>query len=145
MEECRLIEEMLGGYLDGELTQQDRQRVEVHVETCERCRKTLAELEEIREGVGRLQHPEPTAEQWSTMMRITVTKTSRDLGWLLGIGGGVLLAGYATYEFATDDSTAALVKVAVAGIFGGMALLLLSVLIDRLRARKSDKYKDVEL
>ncbi len=145
MDQCRLIEEMLTGYLDGELTQQDRQRVEVHVDGCANCRETMIELGEIRKGIGRLQDPEPTNEQRSRMMRITVTKTSRGLGWLLGIAGGLILVGYAAYEFATDDSVEALVKVATAGAVGGLALLLLSVLIDRLRARKSDRYKDVEL
>ncbi len=145
MEECRQIEDMLSAYLDGELTQQHRQRVEVHVDACARCGKTLAELERIREGIGTLPNPEPTEEQWSRMMRVTVTKTSRGLGWLLGIAGGVLLAGYAAYEFAHDEAVDALVKIGVVGIVGGVALLLLSVLIDRLRARKSDRYKDVEL
>ena len=145
METCRLIEGMLSGYLDGELTQQDRQRVEVHVGTCADCAKTLAELERLRQGIGDLAPPEPTDEQWSRMMRITVTKTSRGLGWLLGIGGYLILAGYAAYAFAKDDTVDTVLKVGVVGLVAGIGLLLFSVLIERLRARKSDRYKDVEL
>ena len=78
-------------------------------------------------------------------MPIVVTKTSRGLGWLLALIGGAILAGYAIYEFATDDTVDALVKIAVAGVVGGSALLRLSVILDRVRARKTDRYKDVEL
>ena len=136
---------MLSAYLDGELTQQRRQQVELHVEVCSHCRTTLDELKRVREGIAGLGSPEPTAEQWSRMMSVTMARTSRGLGWLLGVGGAVVLAGYAAYEFATDEATAALVKVGVAGLVGGLALLLLSVLVDRIRAARSDKYKDVEL
>lgn len=145
MQACQSIEALLSAYLDGELTQQDRQRVEVHVDACEACHAALAELRRIRDGIGGLHHPEPTAEQWSRMMKTTVAKTSRGLGWMLGIGGGVVLVGYGAYTFATDESVAALKKVGVAAFWGGLGLLLLSVLIDRLRDRKSDRYKDVEL
>lgn len=145
MSDCKRIEEHLSAYLDGELTQQNRQGVEVHVEACPGCGRTLEELSRIREGISRLDQPQPSEEQWSKMMRITITKTSRGLGWLLGVGGALVLVGYGVYEFATDDTTGALVKFGVAAVSCGALLLLLSVIIDRVRARKSDRYKDVEL
>jgi anti-sigma factor RsiW len=145
MDPCPLIEAMLSAYLDGELTQQNRQRAEVHVQTCDACRKKLAELQRIRDGIGALPYPEPTEEQWSRMMQTTITKTGRKLGWLLGIGGGLIWAGYAAYAFVTDSSIAALIKIGAAAVVTGLALLLVAVLIERLRERKSDKYKDVEL
>lgn len=145
MNGCGKIGESLSAYLDGELTQQDRQLVEVHVEGCRRCRSTLKELSRIREGIGQLDPPQPSKEQWSKMMSLGISRTSRGFGWLLGIGGSLLLVGYGAYEFATDETTEALVKIGVAGGAGGVLLLLVSVLTDRLRARKTDKYKDVEL
>ncbi|MFQ5501523.1 MAG: anti-sigma factor family protein [Phycisphaerae bacterium] len=145
MEDCRPIEEKLSAYLDGELPQQDRQRVEVHVDRCDRCRKTLSELERIHTALGADPWPEPSDAQWSRMMSVPILKTSRGLGWLFGIGGTIVLAGYAAYEFATDETTDALIKVAVAGLLGGMGLLLLSVLIERLRAKRTAPYEDVDL
>lgn len=145
MSDCSAIEESLSAYLDGELTQQDGQRVELHVEGCLKCRTTLEGLSRIREGVSQLDQPQPSGEQWSRMMGFGISKTSRGIGWLLGIGGVLLLIGYGAYEFATDDRTDALIKIGVAGAVGGGLLLLLSVAIERLRARKTDKYKDVEL
>lgn len=145
MSDCDNIEELLSGYLDGELTQQVRQRVELHLDGCDGCRRMFDELRSIREGIGGLDTLEPTPEQWSRMMSTLANKTSRGVGWTIGIAGGALLAGFAAYEFAIDDSVDRLVKIGLAAVVGGAALLLLSVLVDRLRARKSDRYKDVEI
>ena len=78
-------------------------------------------------------------------MRTTAVKTSRGIGWALGIVGGLVLAGYGVYEFATDEATEAVVKVSVAAVTIGLVLLFLSVLLERLHGRKTDRYKDVEL
>ena len=48
-------------------------------------------------------------------------------------------------RFAIDDSVDRLVKIGLAAVVVGAALLLLSVLVARLRAGKSDRYKDVEI
>ena len=47
------VGEQLSGYIDGELTQQDRQRVERHCEQCDTCREQLNELRDLRERMGR--------------------------------------------------------------------------------------------
>ena len=44
--------ELLSGYLDGELTQQDRQRVELRLAESEECARMLRELEDLRERMG---------------------------------------------------------------------------------------------
>ena len=48
MLDCRQIDEMLSGYLDGELTQGDRQRVQLHLESCAKCRTAFDEMAELR-------------------------------------------------------------------------------------------------
>lgn len=72
-------------------------------------------------------------------------RTASGIGWLLVAGAVVVLGGYAGYEFLLADVEPPLVKWAVAALYAGLALLLLSVLRQRLKARKTDKYKDVEI
>ena len=77
-------------------------------------------------------------------MNDTTVKASRGLGWLLFIGGLLAVATLALIEFVS--SPAALhIKLMVAAVYGGLAVLFLSVLRQRLIERKSDKYKDVEI
>ena len=51
---CHSVDELLSGYLDGELTQQERQRVEVHVGGCQHCLARLRELGKLRASIGNL-------------------------------------------------------------------------------------------
>ncbi len=73
-------------------------------------------------------------------------KASRGIGWLLFIGGLMIAAGVAIYEFVLIASALPLsVKLIVVGIYGGLFLVFLSVLRQRLIERKTDRYKDVEI
>ena len=69
----------------------------------------------------------------------------RGLGWLLLVGGVLCAVGVGLYGLLFDDETSLVAIVIVLGIYGGLALLLLAVLRDRLGERKTDKYTDVEL
>lgn len=72
-------------------------------------------------------------------------RTASGIGWLLVVGAVFVLVGYAGYEFLLAEVEPPLVKWAVGALYLGLAVLLLSVLRQRLRARKTDKYKDVEI
>ena len=141
------VGELLSGYIDGELTQQDRQRVALHCENCATCRDSLAELEALRARIGRSTLSAIGQDVWREAMNDKATKTTRGLGWLLLAGGLLLAAGIGVYEFlSTGWTTLSLSeKVIVTGIYGGLLLLFVSVLRQRLVERKSDKYKDVEI
>ena len=142
--DCDAIDELLSGLLDGELTQGTRQRVEVHVDGCARCTARLAELEAVRVGVRDLRIAELDRDVWRKMMNDATARTTSGLGWLLLIGGVVAVLGYAGYEWLLADTTP-LVKWGVAAIYSGLGALLLGVLRQRWIARKSDRYKDVEI
>ena len=72
-------------------------------------------------------------------------RTMRGMGWLLVVGAVLLLVGYGGYEFILSDVEPPFVKWAVGAVYLGLAVLLLSVLRQRLSARKTDPYKDVEI
>ena len=66
------------------------------------------------------------------------------LGWSL-IGAGVLsLYGYGVYQFMTDTAEPIWVRLTLAGIGLGFLILFLHVLRQRLIARKTDRYKDIQ-
>ena len=139
------VGEFLSGYIDGELTQQERQRVDMHCDNCAECRVLRDELREIRQEVGDARLSEVGEDRWREMMDDTGVQATRGIGWLLLIGGLLLAAGIGIYEFVTDPSVELFTKLLVAAIYGGFAALFISVLRQRLIERKSDKYKDVEI
>jgi len=139
------VGEMLSGYIDGELTQQERQHVTLHCEQCERCRKTFEELTALRERLGNARISVIGEDKWREKMDDKVVKTSLGIGWVLVIGGLLAMGGVGLYHFVIEDSMAIWQKLIIVAIYGGLAALLFSVLRQRLIERKTDKYKDVEI
>ena len=78
-------------------------------------------------------------------MADTTTKAARGIGWILLIGGALVAAGIAVFAFLTDPSIELRAKLIAGAIYGGLALLFISVLRQRLIERRTDKYKDVEI
>lgn len=139
------VGEQLSGYLDGELTQQQRQRIDLHLDRCEECTGVLQELSDIRSRMGRSQLSPEGEDHWREMLDETGVSVSRGIGWVLLIGAAVVLFGIVVIQFVMDDSINGFIKLLISAIYLGLAALFISVLRQRLIERKTDKYKDVEI
>lgn len=137
--------EWLSGFVDGELTQQQRQRVTLHCEQCDQCRDDLAELKSLRTRIGKADFGEAGEDKWRENMIEPVVRNTRSLGWLLMIAGVLVIAGIVLVSFITDPGMSVGMKLVIGAIYGGLVLLLVSVIRQRLIERKTDKYKDVEI
>ncbi len=137
-----LEERLLTAYLDGELTQGGMQKVEVHVEACAHCRSLLEDLSRIREATMNTSFATPPDNQWNELPRTPASGTFRRLGWWLVIPWLVLVIAWGLWE-AWKGSAGVLERVLVFGGIGGVVLLFLSVLLDRLRDAATDRYREV--
>jgi hypothetical protein len=147
--DTRMIDEhvgaLLSGYIDGELTQQDRQRVDIHCDSCSACRQERDDLMALRSDVGKLKLSTIGEDHWREDMNDVTVKATRGIGWLL-LGGGILaVAGFGLFAFIFSDQISITEKLMAGAIYGGLAILFISVLRQRLVERKTDKYKDVEI
>jgi len=136
------VGEPLSGYMDGELTQQQRQRVEIHCDACTECKKNLEELQVLQESIGKARLSELNQDVWRERMDNATVRTSRGIGWLLILGGVLAAMGIGIYEFVIDTSLGLVEKLVIGAIYGGFVVLFFSVLRQRLIERKTDKYKD---
>jgi hypothetical protein len=139
------VGELLSGYIDGELTQQQQQRVRIHCESCRDCAEELEQLEKLRTEVGKSRLSPLREDIWREHMKEPTVEITRGLGWILFIAGVLGISGIAVYEFVIDTSMATHIKVITGLVWLGLGALLVSVLRQRLIERKSDKYKDVEI
>ena len=146
---CEDIETLLSGYLDGELTQSDRQRVEVLMEDCEDCAKTFEEMKKLRGEISGIEYEYMTEADRLKAVKDPVAQTGASLGQILVIGGFIFFYGSCIYlalkEMLSDPDTPILIKIGLPAIFLGFGVLLTSVIIDRIKASKTDPYKDVEI
>jgi len=141
---CEIIRETLSAYLDGELTQQQRQKVTVHLRDCEACRRVYEDFARMRDDIKHLSFPEPTEDEWRNVMGGFAFKTTRGLGWLLWVAGAVVLIAYGLYELIRDPTINVIEHVGILALILGSVLLFLTVLFERIGSYRADKYKDVE-
>lgn len=139
------VGELLSGYVDGELTQQQRQLVSLHCENCDECSEILARLRELRQSVGKAHLSELGEDKWRESMNDNTVKTTRQIGWLIFIAGLLAVGGIGIVGFLFSDEIEIGMKLIIIAVYGGLAALFFSVLRQRLIERKSDKYKDVEI
>ena len=135
-------EVLLSGYLDHALNQAQAQKIRVHLEDCMECSGLYEELRTLREAARSTTFVEPDESVWPELPTTPASRFSRSLGWLLVCGWLVTVAGLALWRFlaAAGDPLEVFI---VLGLPGGFVLLFLSVLLDRLRDLKSDRYSGV--
>ena len=63
------VGELLSGFIDGELTQQEAQRVRVHCENCRQCGDELEQLEKLRREVGSSRLSPLSEDIWREQIR----------------------------------------------------------------------------
>jgi hypothetical protein len=139
------VGERLSGFVDGELTQQDRQRVILHCEQCPECGRNLEELQALRARIGKARLSTTGEDTWRETMNDSIVQTSKGVGWILLIIGLAMVLGAVLYEFFFSQGMSFWEKFIAFAIYGGLAVLLFSVLRQRLIERKTDKYKDVDI
>ena len=85
----------------------------------------------------------PPDEQWNEAPRTSTSGILRRLGWWLVIPWIIVLTAYALYEVWLG-AAGSLERVLVFGGISAIALLFLSVLLDRLRDARGDRYREVK-
>ncbi|NQZ10560.1 MAG: zf-HC2 domain-containing protein [Algicola sp.] len=145
MNKCEQVADLISGYIDHELTQQQQQKVELHLDGCDECRKLAEQLTQMQKTVGQFKYPEPSEAQLERIMSDPLAKQARHGGWLLLIGAAVVVFAMILFEIFNEPGTPWYIKVLFGCAIGGVSLLFGSVLRQRLLARKTDKYKNVNL
>jgi hypothetical protein len=135
----KAIDEMLSREEATELQQFFAIRPEVRLE--------YESMKSVKEATMELKFRQPPEETWDRYWAGVYSRLERGLAWLLiSIGAALVLAiaGYgAVMKLLEDTSTPLAVKLGVGALLLGGAVLLVSVLREKLVMRKTDKYKEV--
>ena len=137
-------EELLSGYLDGELTQGDAQRVRLHLEDCSQCRSVIDELRELREATMNTEFKVPEDTQWDETPRGVISRLLHNFGWLIAGLWVVGIVAYLVWQINTESESVRWEAMLGFGLLLAFALIILSALVDRLQTRKNDPYRKVQ-
>ena len=137
--------ELLSGFLDGELTQQEAQKVMLLLESDPDYKQLHDEMAAMRQEVQSLSLQDSELEHLDKLFQEPLAKTSRIFGFaLIGISSFVLVA-FTLYSVFISEAISLLVKISTGFLgIGGLALLF-SVLRQRLISSKKDKYNRVKI
>ncbi len=134
---------LLSGYLDGELTQGDEQRVRLHLEGCADCRSVTNELRKLREATMNTEFQVPEDTQWDETPRGATSRFLHSFGWLIAGLWVVGIVAYVVWQIATDSESLQFEGILGFGLLLAVGLIILSALVDRLKTRKNDPYRKV--
>lgn len=141
------LNEMLAGYIDGELSGSERTEFEKELANNRQLQAELKEMQMIKDKTSLLTYDDLPDEVWQNYWESLYRKTERGLGWIFFSIGAIVLASFGLIQFFkgifADDSIPLYLKAAVVIFAVGLAILLVSVGRETLFAYKRDRYKEV--
>lgn len=135
----RVTHEDLMRFLDGELPPDEHARVEGEIRASTELQREVAIFRAMKSDFQELSFQRNGgASIWDRVNR----QLTRPIGWLLMIGGTVVLTAYGVFAFATSAGDP-WEKLAIAALVIGFVVLLGSVVWERYRDWLHDPYRDV--
>jgi len=139
---------MLSGYIDGELTTEEKAEFENHLKQCAECKKELEAFQKLKEVTGAMRYADIPEHVWENYWRGIYRRLERGIGWILLSIGAMILIGFGFYslvsEFLLDPAKPFLLKIAVGAGGIGFIVLLVSTIRERLFAYNRDRYKEIQ-
>ncbi|MFZ5979628.1 MAG: anti-sigma factor family protein [Candidatus Zixiibacteriota bacterium] len=141
------LREMLAGYVDGELSDEERRAFEKILATDPELRRELEEFKKLKEVTGRMTYADLPPEVWENYWHSLYRKLERGFGWIfMSIGAIILLcfgAFGALYGLYTDPGISLWVKVGLGALIIGAITLMVSLIRERLFAYNRERYREV--
>lgn len=138
---CDEYEVLISGFLDDELDPAQQRVLHEHVQSCSCCRRELDSMKRLVRCTGEtFRAAEPPPVLWDDFLEGIYNRIERRTGWLLLNIGLVALAIYGAILFVSEPWATPLVKLLMIVPSAGLILLFVSVLRQRLRAARNDRY-----
>ncbi len=144
---CHDWKDMMMGYLDNELNDEQRRRFEEHIKSCSECAGELKEFKKLKEITDEVTLVEPEDRIWQEYWGGVYNRIERGLGWILFSIAGIVLVIYGGFkaieEIIKDPNVEMIFKVGLLILLAGLAILFVSVLRERCFFWRRDRYKNV--
>ncbi|MBU8934836.1 MAG: zf-HC2 domain-containing protein [candidate division Zixibacteria bacterium] len=141
------IRKLLAGYVDGELTNEEKMAVEQALAESPELQTELEEFRKLKEVTGMAQYADLPDEVWETYWESIYKKLERGIGWIFFSVGAIVLLGFGLYEVFSqlylDPDAPLWTKIGLTALAVGSAVLLVSFGRERWFAYKRDRYGKV--
>ncbi len=146
-QEKERFQNLLMKAVDAELNSEEEIEFRHFVETDLQCKSEWEEFSKLNQLTGGIQMKLPEQEKWDHYWGNIYNRLERKFGWIIfSIGLIILIATggfYAIQEFLGNPGIPITQKIGLSAFFLGSAVLIVSVIREKLTLRKTDKYKDI--
>ena len=144
---CQDYKDLMMAYLDNELDDDQRRTFEMHLASCVHCAKEMEEFKKLKQMTDSVTLVEPEDRVWDQYWNNIYNRAERGIGWVIFSVSAILLliyGGFMAIESLIKDSTVSiLLKVGLLALLGGLVILFVSVLRERIYFWSKDRYRDV--
>lgn len=144
---CHDYKDLMMGYLDNELTSEQRRRFEEHLTGCSECAEQLKQFRKLKAITDEVTLFEPEDRIWQDYWSGVYNRLERGVGWIVFSVAAILLAIYGGFklieEIIKDPSVGTLLKLGLLALILGLAILLVSVLRERIYFWSKDRYRNI--
>jgi len=144
---CHDYKDLMMGYLDNELSNEQRNRFEEHLAGCPECADELKEFQKLKAITDEVTLVEPEDKLWQDYWTGIYNRIERDIGWIIFSVSAILLSIYGGFklieEIISDATVGMLLKIGLIALVVGLAILFVSVLRERIYFWSKDRYRNV--
>ncbi|MBN2050559.1 MAG: zf-HC2 domain-containing protein [Spirochaetales bacterium] len=128
---------------DGELDEKEITDVLEHIESCYRCREEYIQVLALQKKLKDARYSEPPVEWFEERYKKKGRKIGAFIGLAFFIASYIALIVYALVSMLQDPGVTLLLRLLIGGITGGVLVLFIVTLGDRIREKRTDRYGDV--
>ncbi len=144
---CQDHKDLMMAYLDNELNEEQKRAFEEHLAGCPDCTRDLAEFRKLKRMTDSVTLVEPEDRVWDQYWSNVYNRIERGLGWILFSVAAIVLLIYGGFRaiesIFEDPAVGVLMKIGLLALLGGLAILFVSVLRERVYFWSRDRYRDV--
>lgn len=136
---------LLMAAIDGELSAEETPQFEKYVREYPECHAEWQKYLKLKEITQTMQFTKPAPELWDHYWADIYHRLERGLGWIVFSIGCVILLTYGGFKaveaIIADRTLEWIVKVGIIAVIGGLMMLFVSVLREKIFMARTDKYQ----
>jgi predicted anti-sigma-YlaC factor YlaD len=144
---CHDYKDLMMGYLDNELSNEQKRQFEEHLTGCSECKAELKDFRKLKAITDEVTLVEPEDKIWQDYWGGVYNRIERRVGWIVFSVSAILLTIYGGFklieEMIKDPNIETMLKVGLLALIVGLAILFVSVLRERLHFWQKDRYRNV--
>jgi hypothetical protein len=136
---------LLTGAVDAELSQEQQAEFERYLKEYPECQTEWEQYAKLKEVTQTMKFKTPSQEIWDAYWLNVYNRIERGIAWIILSIGCIILLTYGGFKaietLIADPQLETIIKVGLIAVIGGLVILVVSVVREKLFTARTDKYQ----